>query len=418
MIEGGTSLAGDVEISGSKNASLPILAASLLTPERCVICGVPRLTDTRIMIQMLEELGAQVSMQGCQVAVQARELQVTDGLHQHARKMRASFLLMGPLLARCGRARLTLPGGCAIGKRPVDLHLKGLAALGAEITVEKGYVTATAERLTGNEICLEFPSVGATENIMMAAACARGTTTLLNAAAEPEIEDLARFLNKMGAKVAGAGTRVVRIEGKPSLQGAVHTVIPDRIEAGTYMVAAAATGGQVRLLKANPAHLRSVIQKLRKAGAAVEVGDGELFVAAPPNLTALRIRTSPYPGFPTDLQPQFAALLTTAAGTSRIVETVFEERFLYAKELRRMGALIEVSGATALIRGVKCLHPARVEAPDLRAGAALVIAALKTWGKTEISCVHHLDRGYEDFEEKLRRLGARIRRLTEQAASL
>ncbi|MDH7576655.1 MAG: UDP-N-acetylglucosamine 1-carboxyvinyltransferase [Bacillota bacterium] len=418
LIQGGTSLTGDIQISGSKNASLPILAATLLTPDRCLIYGVPRLADIRIMIQMLSGLGAQISMQGHQVAVQARELQITEELNQHARKMRASFLLMGPLLARHGKACLALPGGCAIGKRPVDLHLKGLAALGAKITIEKGYVRATARRLTGSDIYLEFPSVGATENLMMAATGARGTTTLLNAAAEPEIVDLACFLKKLGAKITGAGTRVVKIEGSRSLHGAAHTVIPDRIEAGTYMVAAVATGGRVRLLKVIPAHLRSVIAKLRKTGAEIEKGRDELLVAATCKSTPLQIRTSPYPGFPTDLQPQFAALLTTVTGTSRIVETVFEERFLYTEELRRMGASIEVSGPKALIRGVERLYPAQVKVPDLRAGAALVIAALKAWGETEINCVHHLDRGYEGIEEKLRGLGARIRRVTEQAANL
>ncbi|HHW41922.1 MAG TPA: UDP-N-acetylglucosamine 1-carboxyvinyltransferase [Syntrophomonadaceae bacterium] len=418
IIEGGICLKGDVRISGSKNACLPVLAASLLTPEKCVISGIPRLADVRTMIRMLTELGVQVAVQGSQVTVQARELQKPGQLQQYARKMRASFLLMGPVLARQGKACMALPGGCAIGKRPVDLHLKGLAALGAEIRIEKGFVKATARQLQGAEIVLDFPSVGATENIMMASACARGTTTLVNAAAEPEVVDLADFLNKMGAEVTGAGTRVIRIKGNPSLHGAVHTVIPDRIEAGTYLAAAVATGGEVRLARVVPDHLRSVIEKFREAGACIEEGNDELFVSAPQELRPLDISTSPYPGFPTDMQPQFAALLTTAAGTSRITENIFENRFLYTYELVRMGASIEVTGTTAVIRGVRGLRPACVKAGDLRAGAALVIAALKAWGETEIGGVYHLDRGYEDLEEKLGGLGCRIRRVTEQAANL
>jgi len=418
LIEGGIRLKGNVRISGSKNASLPILAASLLTPEKCVISGVPRLADVSTMTGMLTELGAQVSIQGSQVTVQARELHKAGQLQQHARKMRASFLLMGPVLARQGEACMALPGGCAIGRRPVDLHLKGLAALGAEIQIEKGFVKATARQLQGAEIILDFPSVGATENIVMAATCARGTTTLVNAAAEPEILDLADFLNKMGAEIKGAGTRVIRIKGNPSLQGAVHTVIPDRIEAGTYLAAAVATGGEVRISRVVPDHLRSVIEKFREAGACIEEGTDELFVSASQELLPLDISTSPYPGFPTDMQPQFAAILTTAGGTSTITENIFENRFLYIDELVRMGASIEVTGSTAVIRGINGLRPACVKATDLRAGAALVIAALKAWGETEIGGVYHLDRGYEDLEEKLGGLGCRIRRVTEQAANL
>lgn len=418
MIEGGIRLKGDVRISGSKNASLPILAASLLTPEKCVISGLPRLADVETMLRMLTELGVQVAVQGSQVTIQARELQRKAQLQQYAKKMRASFLLMGPLLARQGEACMELPGGCAIGRRPVDLHLKGLAALGAEIQIEKGFVRATARRLRGAEIALEFPSVGATENIMMAAACASGMTTLINAAAEPEIVDLADFLNKMGADIRGAGTGVICIKGTPNLKGAVHTVIPDRIEAGTYMAAVAATGGEARLVRVIPEHLRSVIEKFREAGVCIEEGDGELFVSAPQELRPLDISTSPYPGFPTDMQPQFVALLTTARGTSRVSENIFENRFLYIQELVRMSASIEVTGNTAVIHGVTGLRAACVKATDLRAGAALVIAALKAWGETDISGLYHLDRGYEDLEEKLSALGCRIRRVTEQAANL
>jgi UDP-N-acetylglucosamine 1-carboxyvinyltransferase len=418
FIEGGSSLNGTVAISGSKNASLPILVASLLTPDRSVISGVPYLSDIGNMIKMLTELGAQVGCQDHQVTVHARDLQPGDQLCLLAKTMRASFLLMGALLARNGRGCLPLPGGCAIGARPVNLHLKGLARLGAEISIEKGLVTASAKRLRGSEVCLDFPSVGATENIMMAATCAQGVTTLVNAAAEPEIADLALFLNKMGARVTGAGTPVVQIDGGHPLHGVVHTVIPDRIEAGTFMVAAAATRGQVRLKQVIPEHLRAVIAKLREAGAEVEEGTGELFVWAPREFVPLTIETAPHPGFPTDMQPQFAALMATSGGTSRIAETVFESRFLYTQELCRMGACIEYSGDSIIIRGIKALSPARVKITDLRAGAALAIAALSTWGETEIDGIYHLDRGYEELEDKLNGLGARVRRVEEQAANL
>lgn len=420
LVEGGASLNGAVAISGSKNASLPILAASLLTPERSVISGVPNLADVGNMIKMITELGVQVGCQGHQVTIQARELQPGDHLCQLAKTMRASFLLMGALLARNGHCRLPLPGGCAIGARPVNLHLKGLAGLGAEIGVEKGFAVASAGRLKGNEIYLDFPSVGATENIIMAATRARGVTTLVNAAAEPEIVDLALFLNKMGARVTGAGTNVVRIEGGSPLHGVAHTVIPDRIEAGTFMAAAAATRGEVCLKQVIPGHLRAIIHGLRKAGAEVDEGSGELFVRASREFASLAIETAPYPGFPTDMQPQLTALLATANGTSRITETVFENRFLYTRELCRMGARIETSGNSIIIRGIKALSPARVKVTDLRAGAALVIAALGAWGETEIDGICHLDRGYEELEQKLAGLGARIRRMTAaaQAASL
>jgi UDP-N-acetylglucosamine 1-carboxyvinyltransferase len=417
VIEGGISLNGSVAISGSKNASLPLLAASLLTPEKSIISGVPDLSDTGNMITMLSEAGAQVSRLGNQVTIQARDLHPGEQLNQLAKTMRASFLLMGALLARNGYGRLPLPGGCAIGARPINLHLQGLAKLGAEINIDKGMVTASAGLMRGSEICLDFPSVGATENIMMTATCARGVTILVNAATEPEISDLALLLNKMGARVSGAGTPVVQIEGGYPLHGAVHTVIPDRIEAGTYMVAAAATRGEVRLEQVAPEHLRSVTTRLRDAGVEVEEGTSELFVRANREYVPLAIETAPYPGFPTDMQPQFAAFLATVAGTSRITETVFESRFLYTRELCRMGACIEQSGDSIIIQGAKTLSPALVKANDLRAGAALVIAALSAWGETEIDGVIHLDRGYEDLEDKLCGLGARIRRMAEQVAA-
>lgn len=418
IIFGGRSLKGEVNISGSKNSSLPILAATLLTPERCVVSGLPDLTDVSNLMIMLSELGVHINVQENQVCIQAKEIQQSDQNCYHAKKLRASFLLMGPLLARKGEACLALPGGCAIGSRPVDLHLKGFAALGAAITIEKGFVKAEARRLVGSEIYLDFPSVGATENIMMAAACAQGTTVLINAAAEPEIVDLAEFLNKMGAKITGAGTSVIRIKGSEYLHGAVHTVIPDRIEAGTYCVAAAATKGQVHLLRVVPGHIRAVISVLRRAGVDVEEGESDIFVDASRQLKPVKIKTSPYPGFPTDMQPQFAALLTTVPGTSMITETVFDNRFLYAYELIKMGAAIEIKGKTAVVRGVSKLLPATVDVTDLRAGAALVIAALKTWGETQINYACHLDRGYENLEGKLAGLGAKIHRVAEKAANL
>lgn len=418
LIEGGTSLHGSVCISGSKNASLPLLAASLLTTDRCVFKGVPHLLDINNMVKMLTGLGAQVSFQGNQLVIQARELRETEKLHLYARKMRASFLLMGPLLVRLGEVCLPLPGGCAIGSRPVDLHLKGLSALGAHFQMEKGYIRASARELRGAEVSLSYPSVGATENIMMAASAAQGKTTIINAAREPEIVDLADLLNKMGARVTGAGTRVIEIEGKRELHGAAHTVIPDRIEAGTYLIAAAATGGQVHLQRVIPEHLRAVIDKLREAGVPIEEGDDELLVGPSRQLHPLRITTGPYPSFPTDLQPQFAVLLSVVPGESTVTETVFENRFLYTKGLQQMGAQISVEGRTAHIRGVKGLISARVEATDLRAGAALVIAGLIAAGRTEVSGLYHLDRGYENLEGKLTSLGAKISRVIDQAANL
>jgi len=418
LIEGGTTLHGSVCISGSKNASLPLLAASLLTADKCVFKGVPQLLDIRNMVKMLSGLGAQVNHQGGQMVIQARELRETEKLHLYARKMRASFLLLGPLLVRLGEVCLPLPGGCAIGSRPVDLHLKGLSALGARFQMEKGYIRASAGELRGCDVTLSYPSVGATENIMMAAAAAQGKTRIINAAMEPEIVDLADFLNKMGARVTGAGTRVIEVEGKPELHGAAHTVIPDRIEAGTYMIAAAATGGQVHLQRVAPEHLRAVIDKLREAGVTIEEGNNELLIKAGRKMHSLKITTGPYPSFPTDLQPQFAVLLSVVPGESTITETVFENRFLYTRGLQQMGAQIRVDGCTARIRGTKSLIPAQVEATDLRAGAALVIAGLIAPGRTEISGVYHLDRGYEKLEVKLASLGAKISRVADQAANL
>lgn len=418
LIEGGTTLNGSVCISGSKNASLPLLAASLLTADKCLFKGVPQLLDINNMVKMLSALGAQVNCQGSQMVIQARELRETGKLHLYARKMRASFLLMGPLLVRLGEVCLPLPGGCAIGSRPVDLHLKGLSALGARFQMENGYIRASAGELRGSDVTLSYPSVGATENIMMAAAAARGKTTIINAALEPEIVDLANLLNKMGARVTGARNRIIEVEGNRELHGAAHTVIPDRIEAGTYMIAAAATGGQVHLQRVIPEHLRAVIDKLREAGVTIEEGNNELVIKPGRKMHPLKITTGPYPCFPTDLQPQFAVFLSVVPGESTITETVFENRFLYTKGLQQMGAQISVEGCTACIHGVESLIPAQVEATDLRAGAALVIAALIAPGRTEISGVYHLDRGYENLEGKLTSLGVKISRVIDQAANL
>ena len=326
--------------------------------------------------------------------------------------------MLGWLLVGLGEVCLPLPGGCTIGSRPVDLHLKGLSALGARFQMENGYIRASARELRGCEVTLSYPSVGATENIMMAAAAARGKTTIINAALEPEIVDLANLLNKMGARVTGARNRIIEVEGNRELHGAAHTVIPDRIEAGTYMIAAAATGGQVHLQRVIPEHLRAVIDKLREAGVTIEEGNNELVIKPGRKMHPLKITTGPYPCFPTDLQPQFAVFLSVVPGESTITETVFENRFLYTKGLQQMGAQISVEGCTACIHGVESLIPAQVEANDLRAGAALVIAALIAPGRTEISGVYHLDRGYENLEGKLTSLGVKISRVIDQAANL
>jgi UDP-N-acetylglucosamine 1-carboxyvinyltransferase len=412
IITGGVPLKGTIPVSGAKNAVLPIMAASLLVEGPCRLLDIPDLADVTTISEVLSTLGAKVSpIDGGEVTIDCSQIVNVEAPYDYVRRMRASFLVMGPLLARKGKAKMSMPGGCAIGTRPIDLHLKGLAALGASISLGHGQIEASvSHRLTGSRVYLDFPSVGATENIMMAAALAKGTTVIENAAEEPEIVDLANFLNSMGGKVFGAGTNIIRIDGVDSLKGGVHAVIPDRIEAGTYMVMAAATGGDVLVENVIADHLKPMVAKLLEAGVFVNEENGGIRVRGREPLIAVDIKTLPYPGFPTDMQAQMMALMTVATGTSVIVETVFENRFMHVNELKRMGANIVIEGHSAVVKGVPRLTGAPVKATDLRAGAALVVAALLAEGKTEISAVHHLDRGYENLVAKLQGAGAKIER--------
>lgn len=405
-------LQGTVHVNGAKNAVLPILAATLLSTEGCcVLEDVPALIDVDIICEVLSSLGADVKRLGRdKIEVLSYFIDEVEAPYELVRKMRASFLVMGPLLARMGKARISMPGGCAIGTRPIDLHLKGFRALGAEIELGYGYVEASAEKLVGANIYLDFPSVGATENIMMAAVLAEGRTFIENAAEEPEIIDLANFLNKMGADIIGAGTDTIRINGVKKLGGATHTVIPDRIEAGTYMIAAAITGGNVLVDNVVPDHLKPIIAKLKECEIDVKEEGNGLRVIANNRPKAVDIKTMPYPGFPTDMQSQFMVLMSIAEGTSIAIETVFENRFMHVSELKRMGANIKIEGRSAIIEGKDNLLGAPVKATDLRAGAALILAGLVAKGTTEIMDAHHVDRGYVNIEEKLRSLGANIYR--------
>ncbi len=413
IVSGGKRLSGSIKISGAKNAVLPIIAASLLGTTTSRLEEIPALEDVGTISEVLGYLGVTVAKEEADtLVVNSADLSCCEAPYELVRKMRASFLVMGPLLARAGQARISLPGGCAIGTRPIDLHLKGFEALGAEIVLGHGYIEArTKQRLKGARIYLDFPSVGATENIMMAASLAEGQTILENPAEEPEIVDLANYLNAMGARVRGAGTNVIRIEGVKELKGTTHAVIPDRIEAGTYMVAAAITGGDVWLENALSEHLKPVTAKLKEAGVAIEEKIDGVRVRGTGAVKAVDVKTLPYPGFPTDMQSQFMALMTVAGGTSVITETVFENRFMHVDELKRMGASIKIEGRSAIVEGVPNLTGCPVKATDLRAGAALVLAGLVAEGKTEISCIHHIDRGYEDIVGKLTSLGAEIVRV-------
>jgi UDP-N-acetylglucosamine 1-carboxyvinyltransferase len=411
IVIGGTKLKGRVKVSGAKNAVLPIIAGSLLTEGKIKLLDVPDLEDVRTVSEVIETLGAKTSFKNSTIDIETSNIIATEAPYELVKKMRASFLVMGPLLARTGRAKISLPGGCAIGSRPIDLHLKGFSALGAEIVMGHGYVEAVAQKLRGNRVYLDFPSVGATENIMMAAVLAEGTTIIENAAEEPEIVDLANFLNSMGAIIKGAGTDTIKITGVKELNGTDHIVIPDRIEAGTYMVAAAMTGGDVTVENVVFDHLKPVVAKLKEAGVAVEENGSSIRVVAPNGLNPIDIKTLPYPGFPTDMQAQMMAMLSVATGTSVIIETVFENRFMHVDELCRMGAKIRIAGKTAVVEGVKTLTGAPVKATDLRAGAALIMAGLMAYGQTEISQISHIDRGYEKVEEKFNSLGANLRRV-------
>lgn len=413
IVKGGNRLVGTVKTSGAKNAVLPIIAASILGTSPSRLDEIPALEDVRTICAVLECLGIKVdASEPHTLKIDSREITSCEAPYELVRSMRASFLVMGPLLARKGYARISQPGGCAIGTRPIDLHLKGFEALGVKIEQGHGYIEASApEGMTGANIYLDFPSVGATENIMMAAAMANGTTVLENPAEEPEIVDLANYLNQMGARVRGAGTNVITIEGVSELHGVQHSVIPDRIEAGTYMIAAAMTGGDVIIENVLPEHQKPLIAKLREAGALVEEDIDRIHVVGSGRLKAVDIKTLPYPGFPTDMQAQMMAMLSAAEGRSKITETVFENRFMHVVELNRMGANITTEGRSAVITGPAHLTGCTVRATDLRAGAAMILAGLVAEGATEICDIYHIDRGYEEIAAKLTRLGADIKRV-------
>ena len=413
IVKGGNRLVGTVKTSGAKNAVLPIIAASILGTSPSRLDEIPALEDVRTICAVLECLGIKVdASEPHTLKIDSREIASCEAPYELVRSMRASFLVMGPLLARKGYARISQPGGCAIGTRPIDLHLKGFEALGVKIEQGHGYIEASApDGMTGANIYLDFPSVGATENIMMAAAMANGTTVLENPAEEPEIVDLANYLNQMGARVRGAGTNVITIEGVSELHGVQHSVIPDRIEAGTYMIATAMTGGDVIIENVLPEHQKPLIAKLREAGALVEEDIDRIHVVGSGRLKAVDIKTLPYPGFPTDMQAQMMAMLSVAEGRSKITETVFENRFMHVVELNRMGANITTEGRSAVITGPAHLTGCTVRATDLRAGAAMILAGLVAEGATEICDIYHIDRGYEEIAAKLTRLGADIKRV-------
>jgi UDP-N-acetylglucosamine 1-carboxyvinyltransferase len=416
VIRGGKRLTGEVTVSGSKNAALPVLISSLLTSEPCTYRGVPHLADVRTTLRLLSGLGDRNDNQSWldgadDLTLQANRIDKFEAAYELVKTMRASFLVLGPLVARFGQARVSTPGGCAIGARPINLHLKGLEALGATIAQSHGYVEAKATRLRGAKIYLDLPSVGATENLMMAATLAEGTTTVENAAKEPEIDDLATALNEMGAKVQGAGTDIIQIEGVDVLHGTSHRIIPDRIEAGSFVIAAAITGGDVLVREARADHLEAFLIKLKEAGVVYLADQAGIRVQRNGNINSIDVTTLPYPGFPTDLQAQMMALMAVANGVSIVTETIFENRFMHVQELDRMGAQIKLEGNRAVVRGVRELSGAPVMASDLRASVALVLAGLVANGTTEVSRVYHLDRGYEQIEKKLSRLGAQIERV-------
>ena len=413
VVNGGKRLEGKVKISGAKNAVLPIIAASLLGTSPSILEEVPDLEDVRTISEVLGHLGVKVSNGGNNTLnIDSSVISSCEAPYELVRKMRASFLIMGPLLARCGKAKISLPGGCAIGTRPIDLHLKGFDALGAKIDCGEGYIEASAPNgLKGARIYLDFPSVGATENIIMAACMAEGQTILENPAHEPEIIDLVNYLNVMGANIKGAGTNIIKIEGVKALKGCNYTIIPDRIEAGTYMVAAAMTNGDVYIENALSEHLKPVIAKLKEAGVFIQEEINGIRVKGTGNIKAVDIKTLPYPGFPTDMQAQLMAMLTIADGSGIVSETVFENRFMHVDELKRMGANIKVDGRSAIVDGVKKLSGCQVKATDLRAGAAMVLAGLVADGETQIGCIHHIDRGYDGLVDKLCNLGADIKRI-------
>ncbi|WNG35797.1 UDP-N-acetylglucosamine 1-carboxyvinyltransferase [Archangium minus] len=415
IVKGGRQLQGEVNVSGAKNAALPILASALLADGKSTYRNVPDLADVKTMLKVLETMGCGTErLTGrkkdvCEVAVEGPI--TPEAPYDLVKTMRASVLVLGPLVARFGRARVSMPGGCAIGARPIDQHLKGLKALGADITLTEGYVEAKAKQLKGGTVNFDVITVTGTENVMMAAVLAKGRTVLENCAREPEVEELARVLNKMGARIEGAGTSIITIDGVDALKPVDHAILPDRIEAGTLMVAAAITGGNVLVKHAVPEHLESVILKLRETGCTITAEQGGLRVKAPKVVDSVDVKTTEHPGFPTDMQAQLMGLMTVASGTSVISESIFENRFMHVPELHRMGADITIQGHTAVVKGVKKLSGAPVMATDLRASASLVLAGLRAEGKTEVARIYHLDRGYERLEQKLRKLGADIRRV-------
>lgn len=411
ILRGGRKLSGEVEISSAKNAVLPIIAACILCGTKCVIENAPMLKDVFVINDVLRTINTEVEINNNNMIIDTSNIKNAEPDGELVRKMRASFLIMGPMIARYGRVRISLPGGCNIGTRPIDLHLKGFNALGAEIRVGHGYVEACANRLVGNKIYLDFPSVGATENIMMAAVLADGETILENAAGEPEIQDLARFLNKMGANIIGAGTDTIRIIGVKSLKGVQHKPIPDRIEAGTFMTAAAITRSRIKIKGVIDSHLKPITAKLSEMGCYIKKDKDILIVDGRGIARAVDIKTLPYPGFPTDMQAQMMAIMSTVKGTSLITETIFENRFMHVSELKRMGANIKIDGRCAVIEGVDNLTGCRVNATDLRAGASLILAGLSAEGITEIRDIYHIDRGYCNIEKKLQYLGAHIERV-------
>lgn len=412
MVEKSPPLRGKVRVSGAKNSALPILAASLLGTEDIILEDVPKLKDVDVICEVLSSLGAKVDFldEGI-IKINSKDINNYETPYELMSKMRASFLVMGPLLTRIGKTKTSLPGGCAIGTRPIDLHLKGFRALGAEIDVDHGNIGAYADKLVGDRIYLDFPSVGATENIMMAAVMAEGETIIDNAAMEPEIVDLSNFLNKLGADIKGAGTSSIRIKGVKELGGATHSIIPDRIEAGTFMVMAAITKGDITVENVITSHIKPVIAKLREAGCQIFENGDKVRVIGAEEIKAVDIKTLPYPGFPTDMQAQFMSLMSVSKGTSVVIETVFENRFMHVDELKRMGADIKIDGRSAIIQGVDGLMSAPVKATDLRAGAALILAGLVSDGVTEIGDIYHIDRGYDNIETKLSKLGAKIYRV-------
>ena len=412
LIEGGVALRGEATISGAKNAALPLLTAALLTREPVTFSNVPALNDVDTMLKLLAQMGVRVEHEGDSVTLDAAQLDNAVAPYELVKTMRASILVLGPLVARTGEAKVSLPGGCAIGARPVDQHIKGLQAMGAETAVEHGYVHAKCRRLRGAHLFTDVVTVTGTENLMMAACLADGETVIENAAREPEVVDLANCLLAMGARISGAGSDLIHVVGVDRLHGACYRIMPDRIETGTYLCAAAATGGDIRLNGTSPAYLEAVIDKLTDSGCRINIEPDAIHLVAPRRLTSVSIRTAPYPAFPTDMQAQFMALSSVADGTAVIRETIFENRFMHAVELIRLGADIKIDGNTAIVRGVDKLDGATVMATDLRASASLVIAGLAAQGETLVDRIYHLDRGYQALEQKLSSLGARVRRVT------